>query len=177
MWDVDRMLDQVLRAEGGFVEHPADRGGPTNLGITLRTLSRHLGRRATPDELRRLTPELAREIYQRDYYLEPRIDTLPERVRPFLFDCAVNHGPRQAVRLLQQVLNAARFGPVAVDGLIGPVTRKAAEAADAAMGDWLLNALVEQRRNFYRAIVAHDPTQEVFLAGWLARAGRFAVET
>lgn len=170
---VDSMIGDIIRREGGYVDHPADRGGPTNFGITHKTLARYLGRDVTRTDVRRLSKELAGEIYRRAYYLEPRIDALPSGVRPFLFDSAVNHGPRRAIRFLQQVLNAAGFGPLAVDGLAGPVTRRCASKADDAMGPWLLAALAEERRMFYRLIVERDPSQRVFFNGWMNRVSEF----
>lgn len=170
---VDQMIDDIIRREGGFVNHPADRGGPTNFGITQKTLSQYLGRAATVEEVRALQRDVAEDIYRKDYYVAPRIDTLPARIQPFVFDSAVNHGPRRAVRFVQQVCNQAGFGPLDVDGICGPNTRRVAAQADRVMGDWLLAALVEQRRNFYHAIVRADPSQDVFLDGWLNRIAEF----
>jgi lysozyme family protein len=172
---VEQMIDDVIRREGGFVDHPQDRGGPTNFGITQATLSRHLGRPASVDEVRQLSRNLAREIYRRAYFEGPGIGRLPGRVQPFVFDAAVNHGPGQAIRFVQRVCNAAGFGPLTVDGACGPLTERVAAAADRVMGDWLLAALVEERRNFYLALVARRPEQRVFLNGWLNRLAEFDV--
>jgi lysozyme family protein len=170
---IDAMIDDVLRREGGFVDHPADRGGPTKYGITQRTLGHYLGRAVDRAEVEALGRPLAAEIYRRNYLLVPRLDTLPERIKAFLFDSAVNHGPRRAVRLLQQVCAAAGFTPIAIDGVLGPQTRARARDADAAMGIWLLAALVAERRSFYRQIVARDPSQAVFFKGWMNRLAEF----
>ncbi len=170
---VEVMIDDIIRREGGFTDHPADRGGPTNFGITHKTLARYLGRKVTRDDIRRLSRELAAEIYRRSYYLEPRIDTLPKSIRAFLFDSAVNHGPRRAIRFVQQVCNAASFGPLSVDGLLGPATRRRTVAAERQMGPWLLAALAEERRMFYRLIVERDPSQRVFFKGWMNRLAEF----
>jgi lysozyme family protein len=172
---VEQMIDDVIRREGGYVDHPQDRGGPTNFGITQSTLSRHLGRPASADEVRRLERTLAVEIYRREYYQAPRIDALPARIQPFVFDAAVNHGPGRAIRFVQEVCNAAGFGPLAADGQCGPRTRQVAAEADQVMGDWLLAALVEERRNFYLALVERHPEQRVFLRGWLNRLAEFEV--
>jgi lysozyme family protein len=171
---IDDLLDEVITREGGFVHHPADRGGPTKFGITQATLSAWLGRPATVDEVRSLDEEPAREIYVTRYLAGPRIDTLPPEIVSQLFDMAANHGPRRAVRILQEVLNLAGWG-VDVDGVIGPQTRKAAFEAQAEMGPFLTNAIADQRTNFYRRLVAADPTQRVFLRGWLRRAEAFKV--
>jgi lysozyme family protein len=171
------MIDDIIRREGGFVDHPADRGGPTCYGITHKTLARYLGHEVTREDVRNVSRELAAEIYRRAYYLEPRIDSLPGAIRAFLFDSAVNHGPRRAIKLLQQVLNAAGFGKLGVDGLAGPKTRHHAKQAADAMGPWLLPALAEERRMFYRLIVERDPSQRVFLKGWMNRVAEFDQQT
>ena len=92
-----------------------------------------------------------------------------------MFDAAVNHGPGRAIRFVQQVCNDAGFGRLTVDGACGPLTGQVAGEADRAMGDWLLAALVEERRNFYVALVERDPGQRVFLNGWLNRLAEFDV--
>jgi lysozyme family protein len=170
---IEAMIDDVIRREGGFVDHPADRGGPTRFGITQKTLSRYLGRAAGKEEVRSLARDVAADIYRRAYYLEPRIDATPASIRAFMFDSAVNHGPRRAIRLLQQVCNGAGFGDLAVDGLLGPATRRQAGIAEDAMGPWLLAALAEERLMFYRQIVERDPSQQVFLKGWMNRLAEF----
>lgn len=81
------MIDDVMRREGGIVDHPSDRGGLTNFGIIQRTLPRYLGRKTNKHDARKLSCELAAEIYRRAYYLEPCLDTLPESIRAFLFGC------------------------------------------------------------------------------------------
>ena len=78
---VDRMIDDLIRRAGGFVDHPLDRGGPTDFGITRATLSRHLGRPASADDLRRLDRGVARKIYRRECFQRPRLDRLPPGIR------------------------------------------------------------------------------------------------
>ena len=171
---VEELIEEVLRKEGGYSNHPSDRGGPTKFGITQQTLSTWLGRSVGADEVRALDVETAREIYERNYYAAPRIDTLPEEIQPIVFDCAVNHGPRRAITFVQKVLNEAGFGPVDVDGTIGPQTREAAEEAQQAMGGFFCNAIVEERLAFYDRL-AFDRTQAPFLRGWRLRAESFRV--
>lgn len=59
----------------------------------------------------------ARAIYRERYYSDSKIDTLPSRIQPQIFDMAVNHGPRMAARLLQQTLITEGYGPLSVDGI------------------------------------------------------------
>jgi len=170
---IDEMISDVLEREGGYVDHPADLGGPTNMGITQRTLSTWRGHWVSADDVRALTRDEAVQIYRARYFERPRLDELPGEIQPLMFDMAVNHGPRSAVRMLQRVLNEAGFGPLAVDGLIGRRSLAAARAAQRVMGPYLVNALVDERLAFYRRIVARHPSQRVFLRGWTRRAESF----
>lgn len=177
MLSIDSMLNDILRREGGYVDHPNDRGGPTKYGITQATLSSYVGRAVLRSDVQNLSEEVAREIYELNYYIRPRIDRLPEPIQAFIFDCAVNHGPRRAIKFVQSVCNQVFYDPaLSVDGAMGPNTRKAAFWALEQMGPWLLRALLEERRNFYYSIVAARPNQEVFLKGWLNRVNEFDQE-
>lgn len=171
---VARMIDDILRREGGFVNHPNDRGGATNFGITLRTLAAARGRAVTVEDVRDMTLEEARRIYRANYCTRPKIDRLPALLQPILFDMSINHGPGTAIRLLQQVLNDAGQA-CDVDGGIGNETVACAERAANALGDALVNRLVDRRVAFFEAIVAGDASQGVFLNGWLNRANEFRV--
>lgn len=120
----ERALALVFELEGGFVQHPRDPGGATNLGITRTTLARARGRPVSVTALKALTRAEAGAIYGRFYWDPIRADELPPGLDLALFDYAVNSGPVQAVRSVQTVL-----GPVA-DGRLGPQTLAAAVAAD-----------------------------------------------
>ena len=177
MISVEQMIDDILRREGGYVDHPADRGGATNFGITHQTLSNYYGRAVLKQEVMDLDEDVARDIYERNYFVGPRIDRLPSSIQPFTFDSAVNHGPRRAIKFVQSVCNQACYEPVlSVDGAMGPNTRKAAYWAEQEMGEYFLKALLEERRNFYRLIVQARPSQEVFLKGWMNRVDEFEQE-
>lgn len=172
---VNDMVETILQHEGGFVNHPADPGGATNWGVTRATLSSWLGREASVEDVRALERETAKEIYLALYFHGPRIDTLPPSVQPQLFDMSINHGPRNAIRMLQDVLNMAGF-VCDRDGVLGPQTRRQTNKALAEMGGHFINAISERREQFYRGIVAHSPKREVFLNGWLNRARSFRTD-
>lgn len=177
MKTVDELINDVLRREGGYVDHPHDRGGPTNYGITQKTLSLYYGYAVTPAEVKALSIDVAEEIYRRNYFYGPGINTLPDDIQPFIFDCAVNHGPRRAIKFVQSVCNQAGYEPaLSEDGAMGPNTRRGAEWAAREMGPLLLKALLEERRNFYLLIVEARPSQKVFLRGWLNRVEEFERE-
>lgn len=173
MTSYDDPIGLVLEHEGGYINHKNDRGGPTNFGVTQKTYSRWLGRPASIEDVKNMTEETAREIYESLYLSGPRIHTLPDPPQTLVLDMAINHGPRNAVRMLQRVINMAGFGPISTDGVIGPKTRRALERAVSEMGNYFQNALVEERVKFFHRIVQRDPSQEVFLRGWLRRAESF----
>lgn len=159
------MIAAVIRREGGYVHHAADRGGPTHFGITQATLSRHLGHAATERDVIELEPEAAAAIYRMDYYDAPKIGMLPEPWQELVFDWGVNSGPSTAIRELQRLCQAHGYDPGLIDGVIGPKTAAAAAKLLNTPQKWY----IKRRREFYQRIVAADPSQGVFLAGWLNR--------
>jgi lysozyme family protein len=173
---LEKLIDDVLVKEGGFVDHPNDRGGPTNYGITIHTLSAYLGKPVTRQDVYDLDKNLAREIYKANYYKAPQLDRLPEAIQPQLFDMCVNHGSRNAIRMMQRVIKQAEISDISVDGANGPQTFSAAQTAQARMGLYFNNAIVDERINFYNAIVARNSSQQVFLRGWIRRAKSFYLE-
>lgn len=150
-------IPRTLTHEGGFVNHPADPGGATNNGITLRTFRRFIKPGGTVDDLRRMTTEQAIVVYKRQYWDAVLADLLPVGVDYAVADFAVNSGPRRAAQYLQRSI-----GGIAVDGKIGPQTIGAARAADPAE---LINEICDRRLAFLRRL-RHWPT---FGRGWSAR--------
>jgi lysozyme family protein len=175
MKSIEELLNDVIKREGGYVNHPNDKGGPTKYGITQRTLSAYLGRAASIEDVKNLDIALAKEIYQRNYYFKPRINALPAMLQPIMFDMMVLHSPKVVWRILQEIINEAGFGPVDEDGVSGPQTFNAAETCAVEMGDYLINAIVDARIEFYKMRVEKDPSQKVFLKGWCNRAEHFRV--
>ena len=165
---VDQILDDLIRREGGYVHDPADRGGPTKYGITQRTLRAWRGQPVTAADVRRLTRDEARAIYQRRYVAAPGFATLPDPLRAQVIDDAVLSGSHQAVKDLQRAI-----GGVTVDGQLGPTTRATLVLAGAR----LVHAqLIQARAVRIGRIVQRDPTQARFLAGWLTRITAFALD-
>jgi lysozyme family protein len=153
-------LPWVLRHEGGFSDHPEDKGGPTNLGITQRTLDDARRRDASlPTWVGDLTQAQAQGIYRAIYWLFEGVSD--QRVATKLLDMAVNLGPVRAVMLCQRALG----GEVALDGRWGPKTETAVNAAPG-----ILQALCLEQEAFYRRIVERDSSQAMFLKGWVRRA-------
>ena len=169
---VDTLIDAVLRREGGYVNHPADRGGPTNYGITQATLSGWLGRQATAADVAAMSLDTAREIYRKQYFLTPGYDAIPDAaLQALVFDFAVNSGPGAATKALQTALQKMGLYPGAVDGVIGPQTRQALRGAT----NWpeLYFRVKCERYELYLRFIGRDPAQAVFATGWANRMDEF----
>lgn len=152
----DRAFKLVLQHEGGWVDHPSDPGGATNLGVTIHTLSDWLGRPATKAEVKALTREKVAPIYRRNYWDRVAGDDLPAGVDYAVFDWAVNSGPKRAIIGLQRVVG------VADDGRIGPITLAAVRAMDRPT---VINRLNDNRLTFMRQL----STWPTFGKGWSNR--------
>ncbi len=169
----DEYFNNLLKAEGGWSDTEEDRGGKTNLGITIKTLQAH-DPSATVQDLKNITKETAKEIYIKNYYLGPGIDKLPAHIREQVFDISVNSGPGTAIKFIQEL------GGSTVDGIIGPNTI-------AAASNVTNNMLADRRQTFYDAIIANDyakskeegvkPTQFKFKNGWKNRANSFRTDS
>lgn len=170
--NVDTLIDDVLRREGGYVNHAADRGGPTNFGITQATLSGWLGRPAAALDVEAMSPITAREIYRKQYFLTPGYDAIPDpALQALVFDFAVNSGPRAATKALQTALQKMGLYPGAIDGAIGPQTRQALRGVT----NWpeLYFRVKCERYELYLRFIGRDPAQAVFAAGWANRMDEF----
>ena len=104
----------LLDVEKGYWDDPA--GGPTNLGVTLQAWEAWIGKPATADDIKLLTPEMVTPFYKEGYWDTVRGDALPAGLDWFTFDCAVNQGPGRARRWLQLSAN------ILPDGVIGNKT-------------------------------------------------------
>ena len=149
-------LKHTLKHEGGFVNHPQDPGGMTNLGVTKKALEAYLRHPVSEEDMRSLTPDDVEDFYRSGYWMKAKCDKMPSGVDYAVFDTAVNSGPKKAAILLQNTLG------VVPDGIIGPKTMKAVEGADQV--DLVLDYIWE-REKFLRSL----STFPVFGKGWLAR--------
>ena len=120
----ERCLPLVLHHEGGFVNHPDDPGGITNLGCTKATWERWVGRRCTVEDMRALTPEDVAPLYREKYWHKVRGGDLPAGIDYCVFDTAINSGPGRAAKFLQEAVGATP------DGIIGLRTLAAVREAD-----------------------------------------------
>jgi lysozyme family protein len=154
-----KALEKTLGFEGGYVNHPLDRGGATHYGITQKTYD--AWRRTTGKPLQdvALISDLeVKAIYWSDYWTPCHCSELPEDLACVVFDMAVNSGPWNAKLTLQRALM------VRADGVIGPMTVKAAHATPNAVLRFL-----KRRGAFIQEILITRPSQVAFLEGWINR--------
>ena len=174
---VDQLIDSLIEREGGYVNHPADRGGPTAFGITeaVARANGYVG------PMKLMPREEAAGIYRRLYWLRPRYDEVAKhapRIAAELFDTGANMGPAVATTFLQRALTALNrngkdYPDLTPDGRIGPKTLHALETYLEKRGrrggeTVLLRALEALQGERYLRLAERRPANEAFLYGWLA---------
>lgn len=183
MQDVRQIAEEIIAREGGFINDPDDPGGATKYGVTLETM-RRLGLDLTKDgqidadDVRGLTRAQAAEIFIRHYFQEPGLDQLPAALQPVVFDMYVNAGAN-AVKILQRLLGQMGQS-VSVDGVLGPLTIGAVEAAAALAPNHIVDAYAIARRNYYFRLADKRPASRKYArtrkgdkGGWITRAESF----
>jgi lysozyme family protein len=151
-------LALMLAHEGGYVDHPKDPGGMTNLGVTKRVWEEWVGHEVDEKQMRALTPETVAPLYKRKYWDAIRADDLVDGVDYCVFDVAVNSGPGRAVKFLQLCVG------VTADGGFGPATLAAVKEAEKDPTR-LIEIYCAKRLEFLQSL----KTFETFGKGWSRR--------
>ncbi|MDB4809869.1 hypothetical protein OAH34_01595 [bacterium] len=152
----DKCLKAILHHEGGYVNHPKDPGGETNLGVTKRVYEEFGGTK----DMKELTVEDVAPIYKKGYWDKMKGDDLPSGLDLCVFDFGVNAGPGRSAKYLQTMI-----GTVA-DGGIGPNTLKAVDAYVEEHGiEKAVENFQEARQGYYEKLSTFD----TFGKGWTRR--------
>ena len=154
----DFCLKHLLMHEGGYVDHPQDPGGRTNLGVTQRVWEEWLGRPVSEKEMRNLTPTMVKPLYKRKYWDAVRADDLVPGGNYVVFDCAVNSGVGRAIKLLQSCVGATP------DGGYGSITAALVKKAEADPTR-LIELYCAKRLEFLQSLRAF----QTFGKGWSRR--------
>ena len=175
--NADQLIDELIEREGGYVNHPGDKGGPTRFGVTEAVARAH----GYPGAMALLPREEAVAIYRRLYWLRPRFDEIAGRapqVAAELFETGANMGPAVATTFLQRALTALNrngqdYPDLVPDGRAGPRTLAALDAFLETRGKpdgeaVLLRALEALQGERYLRLAERRPANEAFLYGWLA---------
>lgn len=154
----EKCLEMLLVHEGGYVNHPSDPGGETNLGVTKQVWQEWVGHDVSEKEMRNLTPTMVAPLYKRKYWDACRADELVSGVDYCVFDVAVNSGVGRAVKLLQSVVGATP------DGGYGSITAALVKEAEKDP-ERLISVYCSKRLEFLESLKAFP----VFGKGWSRR--------
>ena len=148
----DECLKMLLHHEGGYVNHPKDPGGETNLGVTKRVYEKWGGTKDMKD----LTVEDVAPIYKKEYWDRCKCDDLESGVDWAVFDWAVNSGTGRAAKAIQKICGATQ------DGAIGPKTLALINTQDT---NYVVEEFGKIRQQFYESLKTFD----TFGKGWTRR--------
>ena len=165
MANFEIFAEKILTLEGGFSDHPADRGGATNMGVTLATW-RRIGYDkdgdgdVDPDDLLKLTRNDVFKVLRYFYWNRWRADEIESQpVAEMVVDWCWCSG-KWGIIIPQRILG------VNPDGYVGPETIRAVNQADPVL---FHQQIFEHRLEFIRQIVRNDPSQSRFIKGWRNR--------
>jgi len=152
----DKCLSMLLVHEGGYVNHPKDPAGMTNLGVTKKTYDNYYNTNIDEQGMKQLNKADVEPIYRELYWLKTHCQELPSGVDWAVFDYAVNAGPSRAAKALQRAVGALE------DGIIGPQTLALVKQENRID---IIDEIAEYREDFYRSLGTFD----TFGRGWLRR--------
>ena len=151
-----KCLETILHHEGGYVNHPKDPGGETNLGVTKKVYEDWGGTKDMKD----LTVEDVSPIYKKNYWDRVRGDDLPAGLDLCVFDFGVNAGTGRAAKYLQKMIGTTP------DGGIGPATlQKLKEYVDDQGVEHTIKLYQMGRQKYYESLA----TFSTFGKGWTRR--------
>lgn len=163
-------VNKVFDHEGGYVDHPNDAGGATNMGITMAVLRKWRGSPIAKADVREMKREEAEAIYKSWYWDLVRGDELPWGVGHVAFDAAVNSGGSQSIKWLQRAVG------VKDDGILGPRTMAALQTVDAGK---LIDKALDLRLATMRTMRNRNTGALLwpsFGKGWTSRIARVRAE-
>ena len=156
------IFEYILDVEGGYSNDKADKGGKTKYGI-IEAEARKYGYKG---DMKDLSKEIAEDIYKNKYYLSNNLDKIKDkRVALSIADWTINSG-NWGTKKAQQTVNILKGDVLVVDGVLG---EKSIQAINSINPEMFLTQYHELQRKFYKAIVDNNPSQSVFLKGWLNR--------
>lgn len=167
MADFAKYAPKLIRLEGGFVNHPEDKGGITNCGITLETFRSFFGQDKAVKDLQGMSYKQWCHIMKDGYWDKVKGDKIENQsLAELMADWCVNSG-LSAVRKMQEIIGCKP------DGIVGPITLSLINSSDA---ESLFERIWNARHQHYINIVKRNPSQKVFMNGWMNRLNSFKFE-
>ena len=152
----NRSLLLLLKHEGGYVNHPSDPGGMTNLGVTAKVWESWVGHPVDEKQMRALTSDDVAPLYKRKYWDACRADELISGLDYAIFDFAVNSGVGRSIKTLQACVG------VNADGGFGSTTMAAVSLFKGDSAKVIITEVCDNRLNFLKSL----KTFAVFGKGW-----------
>lgn len=161
MADYRKLIPFILKFEGGYVNDPADSGGPTNKGVTLNTFRSVYGRAKTVNDLKHMADNEWRHIFKLLYWDKCKADDISDQsIANMLVDFAWHSGVTTAVKKLQKIVG------VTSDGICGVQT---IGAINSRYAPETFNLLKAARMRYLQGIVKNKHSQARFMYGWTKR--------
>ena len=164
MADKNKLIPIIKRWEGGYSDNPNDRGGATNSGVTLAVYQSVYGKSKTKNDLKRLTNDQWDYIFTKLYWNKWKADEIKNQsIANILVDWVWMSG-YGTIKKIQSL-----FGLTA-DGIVGNKTISYINSHDQ---EDVFNKIWNRRKQFYESLVKNNPSQKVFLKGWMNRLNTF----
>ena len=164
MADKNKLIPIIKRWEGGFCNHPKDKGGATNKGVTLATYRMVYGKNKTVDDLKNMSDKEWDYIFTKLYWNKWKADEIKNQsIANILVDWVWMSG-LGTIKKIQSL-----FGLTA-DGIVGNKTISYINSHDQ---EEVFNKIWNRRKSFYESLVKNNPSQKVFLKGWMNRLNTF----
>ncbi|MGG5503240.1 glycoside hydrolase family 108 protein [Myroides odoratimimus] len=171
MADIERLAPKVAKWEGGYVNDPKDRGGATNMGVTIATW-KQVGYDKNNDgvinemDIKLLTHDDFKYVLRKYWDVWQADKIKNQSVADILVDWVWGSG-KWGVRIPQRILGLKE------DGIVGPATLKAVNSANQKE---LFGKIYQEREKFLNNIIKSNPSQNRFINGWMNRLRDFKYE-
>lgn len=163
MADIKKLTPLILKWEGGYVDHKNDKGGCTNMGVTIGTYRSLINKNATCSDVKNMTKEHFETVLKSFWNRWRANELMNQSVANILVDWVWASGV-WGIRIPQRILG------VKEDGIVGV---KTLANANAICQEGLFNEIKTARIKFVEDIVRNNPSQRVFLKGWINRINDF----
>lgn len=168
MANIDIFIPKLIKHEGGYVNHPLDKGGATKYGVTLNTwkavgYDKDNNGIIDSDDIKLLTVDDFKFVATKYWNLWKADEIVNQSVAELLVDWVYTSG-KWGIIIPQRLLK------VTADGIVGPKTLNALNRLNQRQ---VFEELFRERKMFFESIVKNNPGQKVFLKGWLNRLNTF----
>lgn len=163
MAHINKLAPKIAKWEGGYVNHPLDKGGCTNMGVTIAAYRQFVNRDGTCEDLRKMTHTDFEKVLRKYWDMWKADQIKDQQVAEILVDWVWGSG-RYGITIPQQLIG------VTDDGIVGPVTLAKINSYNPAV---LHDMIWNRRKTYLERLVANNPSQKVFLKGWMNRLNDF----